>query len=81
MHFSFVLKNRPMVKTVIGCARKPKKVGWVCFGGSVAHLRTEPQSSGQMSLGFFALLALATLHGTWRIAAMVGMQNGVAGML
>ena len=33
-----------------------------------------------MSLGFLALLARATLQGTWRLMAMVGMLTGVAGI-
>jgi hypothetical protein len=80
MHFSFVSKNRPMVKNRHRMRAKTKKSGGVCFGGSVAHLRTEPHSSGQMSLGFFALLAQTTVHGTRRVIAMVEMQKWVAGM-
>jgi hypothetical protein len=33
-----------------------------------------------MSLGFLALLAQATLQGTWLVTAMVGMQGWFAGM-
>nr|WP_295776584.1 hypothetical protein [Rhodoferax sp.] len=82
MRFSFILKNRPMVKKPSSDARVNQKRVGCCFGGSVAHLRTEPQSSGQMSLGFFALLALATLHGTpWHgMAILVGGQWRGAGM-
>jgi hypothetical protein len=79
MHVSFskTTDGNPFLSDV---RENQKKQGGVCFGGSVAHLRTEPQSSGQMSLGFLALLAHATLQGTRRCTAMLGMQSWSAGI-
>jgi hypothetical protein len=78
MHFSFS-------KTTDG---KPppderenqKRVGDVNFGGSVAHLRTEPQSSGQTSLGFLDLLVQTTPHDTRQMGAGLRVTTWDAGM-
>jgi len=69
-----------MEETAIGCARKKQKGEVGLFGSSVAHLRTEPHSSGQMSLGFWGLLAHATTQSPRR-RAMGEREWWIAGMV